>query len=69
MADDAIYTRYTLHSVPHRIRVRQVISELREIAPKNFSYADVGCGGGSITQRIVAAIQPSRAVATIPTRI
>jgi SAM-dependent methyltransferase len=61
VADDSIYTGHTLHSVPHRIRVWQVISELRAMPPKTFSYADVGCGGGSITQRIVEAIQPSRA--------
>jgi 2-polyprenyl-3-methyl-5-hydroxy-6-metoxy-1,4-benzoquinol methylase len=61
VADDSIYTGHTLHSVPHRIRVRQVISELRAMPRKTVSYADVGCGGGSITQRIVEVIQPSRA--------
>jgi trans-aconitate methyltransferase len=60
VADDSIYTSCSMHSLPHRVRVRQVISELRAVAPKNCSYADVGCGGGSITQRIVTAIRPSR---------
>jgi SAM-dependent methyltransferase len=62
VADDAIYTEHTLHSVPHRIRVFQVLSEIRNMSLKDFSYADVGCGGGSITQRIVQASYPARAV-------
>jgi SAM-dependent methyltransferase len=61
VADDSIYTGHGLHSVPHRIRVRQVLAELRKIGLENCVYADVGCGGGSITQRIVDAIKPSRA--------
>jgi 2-polyprenyl-3-methyl-5-hydroxy-6-metoxy-1,4-benzoquinol methylase len=61
VADDSIYTGHSLHSVPHRIRVRQVIAELRKIGFENCAYADVGCGGGSITHRIVEAIKPSRA--------
>jgi SAM-dependent methyltransferase len=61
-ADDSIYTGRSLHTLPHRIRVHQVIQELRRIIPKDVSYADVGCGGGSITQRIAEAIQPTKAV-------
>lgn len=61
VADDSIYTGHSLHTIPHRIRVRLVISDLRNLALRNFSYADVGCGGGSITRRIVEAIRPSRA--------
>jgi SAM-dependent methyltransferase len=62
LADDAIYTSHSLHTVPHRIRVRQVIGELRGLNLEDFSYADVGCGGGTITRRIVEAIQPMRTV-------
>jgi 2-polyprenyl-3-methyl-5-hydroxy-6-metoxy-1,4-benzoquinol methylase len=62
VADDDIYTSCSVHSVPHRIRAKQVVSRLRKIAPKGVTYADVGCGGGSITQQIVEAIRPSRAV-------
>ena len=61
VADDAIYTGFSLHTVPHRIRVRQVIRELRVVAPEGAGYADVGCGGGSITERIREAIQPVHA--------
>jgi trans-aconitate methyltransferase len=61
VADDAIYTGFSLHTLPHRIRVRQVIRELRAVAPKGACYADVGCGGGSITERIREAIQPAHA--------
>ncbi len=60
VADDSIYTSHSLHTIPHRIRVRQVISELRKLALRSFSYADVGCGGGSITHRIAEAIHPTR---------
>jgi len=62
VADDAIYTGHNLHNVPHRLRVLQVLSEIRKMSLKDFSYADVGCGGGSITQRIVDASCPARAV-------
>jgi SAM-dependent methyltransferase len=60
VADDAIYTGRSLHTIPHRIRVRQVIFELRKLRLDHFSYADVGCGGGSITHRIVDAIRPAK---------
>jgi trans-aconitate methyltransferase len=63
VADDAIYTARTLHTIPHRIRVLQVLSEIRKMSLKGFSYADVGCGGGSITQRIVEASSPVKTVA------
>ncbi len=59
--DDEIYVSLTLHSIPHRMRVRQILSEVRAI-PTGTSYADVGCGAGSITQRIVEQIQPRQAV-------
>lgn len=61
--DDVIYTSHTLHSIPHRIRVKRVIAELRRIVIPGLRYADIGCGGGSVTQQIVHAIQPSTAVA------
>jgi SAM-dependent methyltransferase len=61
VADDGIYTACNLHSVPHRIRVQQVLSEIRNMSLKSFSYADVGCGGGSITHRIVEASCPTKA--------
>jgi 2-polyprenyl-3-methyl-5-hydroxy-6-metoxy-1,4-benzoquinol methylase len=60
--DDLIYTQFSLHSIPHRIRIRQVISELRRLALRHFTYADLGCGGGSITHRIAQAIGPSQTV-------
>lgn len=44
-ADDIIYTGHNLHSIPHRIRIRQVISEIRKLSFPGFSLADVGCGG------------------------
>lgn len=59
VADDSIYTGRSLYTLPHRVRVQQVIRELRRVSRKGVSYADVGCGGGSITQRIADAIQPS----------
>jgi SAM-dependent methyltransferase len=62
VADDAIYTRRTLHSIPHRIRVWQVLSEIRSLSLTIDSYADVGCGGGSITQRVVEAACPAKTV-------
>jgi len=62
VADDAIYTGHNLQNVPHRIRVLQVLSEIRKMSLKDFSYADVGCGGGSITQRIVEASCPASSV-------
>ena len=62
VADDAIYTGHNLQNVPHRLRVLQVLSEIRRMSLQDFSYADVGCGGGSITQRIVEACCPARAV-------
>jgi 2-polyprenyl-3-methyl-5-hydroxy-6-metoxy-1,4-benzoquinol methylase len=61
-ADDYIYTSRTLHSIPHRIRVRQVIAELKQLVRRECTYADVGCGGGFVSQRIVDAIQPRTAV-------
>jgi hypothetical protein len=60
--DDAIYIGLNLNTIPHRIRVRQVLAELRNPRRSNLTYADVGCGGVSITSRIVNAIQPPTAV-------
>jgi len=62
VADDAIYTSHTLHSLPHRLRIRQILSEIRHLALKDVSYADVGCGGGAVTQRIVDVLRPVTAV-------
>lgn len=62
VADDAIYTGLSLHTIPHRIRIQQVIRELQRLTPGVASYADVGCGGGSITRRIADAIKPVHAV-------
>jgi SAM-dependent methyltransferase len=61
LPNDDIYVRLTLHSIPHRMRVQQILSELREV-PWGMSYADVGCGSGFITQRIIQQIQPRQAV-------
>src|SRR5215469_10992467 len=61
--DDLIYTGNTLRTIPHRIRIKQVIAELCSMASGEFTYADVGCGGGSITHRIVRAIRPAKAFA------
>lgn len=59
--DDLIYTN-RLHGIPHRLRIKHVLAELRRIESPGLRYADVGCGGGSITQRIVQTIRPSVAV-------
>ena len=59
--DDLIYRSRTLHSIPHRLRVRQIITELKKVPLQNPTYADVGCGGGSVTYRIVKAITPRQA--------
>ena len=61
--DDLIYTSHALRTIPHRIRVRQVIAELRGMVSGEFTYADVGCGGGSITHRIVREVHPAKAFA------
>jgi 2-polyprenyl-3-methyl-5-hydroxy-6-metoxy-1,4-benzoquinol methylase len=61
-ADDYIYTSNSLDSIPHRIRVRKIIAELKRLAPLDCTYADVGCGGGFVTQRVVGAIRPRFAV-------
>ena len=66
VADDAIYAEHSLHSIPHRMRVRRILSEIRSLSLRDVSYADIGCGGGSITQRIVEVLQPARAVAYDP---
>lgn len=54
---DSIYTDHTLHSLPHRLRVRQVISVLRRQTGPGMSYADVGCGDGFVTAQIARALQ------------
>jgi SAM-dependent methyltransferase len=59
--DDAIYTCFGLQSLPHRIRIRQVISALRRLCFPGFTMADVGCGGGYVTEKLVSALRPGKA--------
>lgn len=61
-AADSIYTARTLHSLPHRWRVRQVIRTLKKFAVPGVTYADVGCGDGFVTTQIAMALQCSRCV-------
>jgi 2-polyprenyl-3-methyl-5-hydroxy-6-metoxy-1,4-benzoquinol methylase len=60
-ADD-IYTRLSLHTLPHRWRVRQVISTVKSLPDQFATYADVGCADGFVTRQIAEALKPAQAV-------
>src|SRR5215469_11801488 len=59
---DSIYTEHSLHSLPHRWRVRQIIRLLKQLCPNIDSYADVGCGDGFVTAQIASGLQPKRCI-------
>jgi 2-polyprenyl-3-methyl-5-hydroxy-6-metoxy-1,4-benzoquinol methylase len=59
-SSDSIYTARTLHTLPHRLRVQQIISVLQKQASPSDTYADVGCGDGFVTAKIAKALHCSR---------
>ena len=61
-AADSIYTDHSLHSLPHRWRVRQIVRHLKQLCPSVPTYADVGCGDGFVTSQIARELQPQRCV-------
>jgi 2-polyprenyl-3-methyl-5-hydroxy-6-metoxy-1,4-benzoquinol methylase len=60
---DSIYTDRSIHTLPHRWRVRQIVRLLQELCPNVPSYADVGCGDGFVTAQIVRELQPKNCIA------
>lgn len=51
-----LYTSASLHSLPHRWRLRQVLRMLKQQCVPGMTFADVGCGDGFVTARIAAAM-------------
>lgn len=59
---DSIYTDHSLHSLPHRWRIRQIVRLLKQVCANPSSYADVGCGDGFVTSQIARELRPQRCV-------
>jgi hypothetical protein len=60
-ADD-IYRLHTLHTLPHRWRIRQAIYALKSLGRRFATYADVGCADGFVTHQIASALKPDHTV-------
>ncbi|HYX51989.1 MAG TPA: class I SAM-dependent methyltransferase [Candidatus Limnocylindrales bacterium] len=59
---DDIYRLPSLHTLPHRWRVRQTISTLQSLHRHFSTYADVGCADGFVTHQIAEALKTEQTV-------